>query len=116
MEVISKLDTYNNQDNPKTQVRVDADLEDIIPGYLANRYKDIALILEALAVSNFEKIRIAGHSMKGSGGGYGFDAITEFGGALELGAQNRNSDDIQGAVNNLQRYLDHVEVIYEECN
>ncbi|NHN35598.1 Hpt domain-containing protein [Paenibacillus sp. S3N08] len=86
----------------------------MIPGYLANRYKDVSEIIEALALFDYEKILIAGHSMKGSGGGYGFDTITEFGAALELGAKNKCSEYIFQEVNNLKRYLDRLEISYEE--
>jgi HPt (histidine-containing phosphotransfer) domain-containing protein len=108
------LGTYDNQDLQKIRIRIDADLEDMIPGYLANRYKDVTEIIEALVLFDYEKILIAGHSMKGSGGGYGFDTITEFGAALELGAKNKGSDCILKEVNNLKQYLDRLEVFYEE--
>jgi HPt (histidine-containing phosphotransfer) domain-containing protein len=108
------LGTYDNQDLQKIQIRIDTDLEDMIPGYLANRYKDVTEIIEALALFDYEKILIAGHSMKGSGGGYGFNTITELGAALELGAKNRDSDYILQEVNNLKQYLDRLEVHYEE--
>jgi HPt (histidine-containing phosphotransfer) domain-containing protein len=107
------LKEYNDRDNPKIQVRIEPELEHIIPGYLANRYKDVDLIRIALAALDYETIRIAGHSMKGSGGGYGFDAITGFGSALELSAKSGHSDVIERTVNDLQHYLDHVEVIYK---
>jgi HPt (histidine-containing phosphotransfer) domain-containing protein len=109
------LNSYNDDpDQQSIQIRIDADLQSMIPGYLANRYKDIADILEALKSYDYEKIRIAGHSMKGSGGGYGFDAITEFGAAFELDAKNMNSDNILSTVTCLKRYLDNLEVLYEE--
>jgi hypothetical protein len=51
--------------------------------------------------------------MKGAGGGYGFDAITEIGAALEEAAKQRNGAEIRDRVNELARYLDRVEVISE---
>ena len=57
-------------------VRIDKDLEDLIPGYIKNRHNDIESMHTALESGDFENIRILGHSMKGSGGGYGFDEIT----------------------------------------
>jgi HPt (histidine-containing phosphotransfer) domain-containing protein len=96
------------------QVHIDADLEDKIPGYLANRHKDVELILKALAVSDYETIRIAGHRMKGSGVSYGFDVITVYGHILENAANNKNSEEICKTVESLKRFIDVVEVIYEE--
>jgi HPt (histidine-containing phosphotransfer) domain-containing protein len=113
MEVITKLEANNNQERGKIKVGIDADLEDIIPGYLTNRYQDVTLIQSALAIADYEAIRISGHSMKGSGGGYGFDVITEYGQALETAAKNRDKVMIRITVEELKTYLDCVEVIYE---
>jgi HPt (histidine-containing phosphotransfer) domain-containing protein len=117
MEVSINLGIYDDNYNPqKIQIHIDADLEDMIPGYLANRYKNVAEIHQALADSDYEMIRIAGHSMKGSGGGYGFDAITDFGAALELAAKNKDTSVVHITVINLKQYLDKLEVVYEEFN
>ena len=40
----------------KIIVQVDSDLEDLIPGYLENRNKDIESITEALRQNDFETI------------------------------------------------------------
>ena len=53
----------------KIIAHVDPDLRDLIPGYLKNRQKDITTIKKALKAADFAKIRVLGHSMKGSGGG-----------------------------------------------
>ena len=95
----------------KILVRVDPDLADLIPGFLDNRRKDITAMRKALERGDFETVRTLGHSMKGSGGGYGFDAVTDIGAALEQAATGKNSDEIRLRVDDLSVYLDHVEVI-----
>lgn len=95
----------------KTIVRVDPEIAELIPGFLQNRRKDIAAMLDAVQRSDFETVRVLGHSMKGAGGGYGFDAITEIGAALEEAAKQRNAAEVRDRVNELSRYLDRVEVI-----
>jgi HPt (histidine-containing phosphotransfer) domain-containing protein len=107
------LETHDQQDISRIQVHVDADLQEIVPGFLANRNKDLEVIRDALAAGDYERIRVAGHSMKGSGGGYGFDAITEFGSALEWGGKNKDDKTIREAAGSLRNYLDRVEVSYE---
>lgn len=97
----------------KIVVQVDADLEDLIPGYLQNRRKDADAILEALENQDFETIRILGHTMKGTGGGYGFDAITDIGQALEEAAKSRQVQAIRQEVAALLDYLQAVEVVYQ---
>jgi HPt (histidine-containing phosphotransfer) domain-containing protein len=94
------------------QVTVDKDLEDLIPGFLANRRRDIEKVEAQLANGDFDGIRIVGHSMKGSGGGYGFPFITEIGAGLERAAIARDADIIRDAISQLRRYLAQVEIVY----
>jgi histidine phosphotransfer protein HptB len=114
MEVNSSMESNGNLQKSNIVVHIDADLEDMIPGYLANRHKDVDLIRRALMASDYETIRIAGHSMKGSGGGYGFDVITVYGHSLENAAISKDSDEVRKIIDRLKQFLDDVEVIYEE--
>ena len=63
----------------KIIAHVDPDLRELIPGYLQNRRNDIKAISTALKDADLIKIRTLGHSMKGSGGGYGFMPISVIG-------------------------------------
>jgi HPt (histidine-containing phosphotransfer) domain-containing protein len=94
-------------------VHVDPEIADLIPGFLENRRKDIKSMGEALKQGDFETIRVLGHSMKGAGGSYGFDAVTDIGKALEDAAKNTNAVEIQRSVGELAAYISRVEVIYE---
>jgi hypothetical protein len=49
--------------------------------------------------------------MKGAGGSYGFQAITDIGGALEHAAESADSDASHKWVGELSRYLDRVEIV-----
>jgi HPt (histidine-containing phosphotransfer) domain-containing protein len=93
-------------------VRVDAELEDLVPGFLDNRRKDVDTIKSALADDDFDTIRVLGHSMKGSGGGYGFNAITDIGRTIEDAARERNTATIAHAVDELADYLERIDVVY----
>lgn len=97
----------------KIVVQVDADLEDLIPGYLQNRRQDVDPILEAVDKQDFETIRVLGHTMKGTGGGYGFDAITEIGRDLETAAKEANVLAIRQKAAALLAYLQAVEVVFQ---
>jgi HPt (histidine-containing phosphotransfer) domain-containing protein len=94
------------------RIQIDDELADLIPGYLENRRKDIHSILEALRGGDHEAIRYLGHSMKGSGGGYGFQAITDIGRAIETAAQEGNAEEIRVHVEALMNYLDRIEIVY----
>lgn len=97
----------------KILVTVDEDLRELVPGYLENRRKDIAEIIAALNRNDFETIRSLGHKMKGSGGGYGFDEISEIGRIFEEAAKKADVGQIRDQANRLQNYIDNVEIIFE---
>jgi HPt (histidine-containing phosphotransfer) domain-containing protein len=94
-------------------VHVDPDIADLIPGFLENRHKDIQTIQKALTQGDFETIRFLGHSMKGAGGSYGFDAITDIGKNMEQDALAKDYEEVKKSLQELSAYLDRVEVVYE---
>jgi HPt (histidine-containing phosphotransfer) domain-containing protein len=94
-------------------VRIDPELADLIPGFLENRESDVETIKKAVERGDFEEVRVLAHNMKGAGGGYGFETITEIGDALEQAAKQGDTDVILAQVAELSRYLDQVEVIYD---
>ena len=96
----------------KITVTVDADLADLIPGFLQNRARDLRQLSEGLSRGDFDAIRIIGHSMKGSGGGYGFDALTDLGAAIETAAKAADAAAIASLMGELDAYLQRVEVKY----
>jgi len=94
-------------------VTVDADLEDIVPIFLANRQKDIVAIQDAVDKGDYETIRVLGHGMKGVGASYGFEPVSDLGIRLELGAKEGDAAKIRLAVTELAAYLARIEVRYE---
>jgi CheY-like chemotaxis protein len=95
----------------RIQVRTDARLRAVIPGYLDNRRADVRAIAAALERSEFESIRDAGHKMSGTGLGYGFARISEIGSAIEKAAEERNATGIRTLVAELATYVEQVEVV-----
>lgn len=100
-------------DRGRIVVEIDPDLEELIPGYLQNRQKDVEELRKALSNSDFELIQRMGHTMKGSGGGYGFDFISAVGMNMEEGAKETSVDKIQDALKDLCDYLERVDVVYK---
>jgi HPt (histidine-containing phosphotransfer) domain-containing protein len=94
-------------------VHVDPDIADLIPGFLDNRRKDTASIAEAVTRGDFETVRTLGHRMKGAGGSYGFDPITDIGSRLEQAGLAKNADEIKSLMAELAAYLDDVTVVYD---
>lgn len=96
----------------KFVVYADPELAELIPGYLLHRKEDVRAIAAALSSGDYGLIENLGHTMKGSGGGYGFDAISEIGGKIEESAQKKKSDEIRKALKELEDYLGGVQVVY----
>jgi len=95
----------------KIIVHVDADIEELIPGFLQNRHRDVKTIIYALEYGDYETIKLLGHSMRGSGNGYGFQEITKIGKSIEMAAKDRNSEEIKKWIGELSSYLERVEVV-----
>jgi len=81
-----------------------------VGGYLEKRRGDIVKLREALDRGDYGAIRTIGHQMAGTGGGYGFDAISEMGAALEDSALGCDNARIQSGIQELERYLSAVRV------
>ncbi|MDY6834675.1 MAG: Hpt domain-containing protein [Chloroflexota bacterium] len=105
----------SNAGNERIIVCIDQDIQDLVPGFLERRQKDIETISNALTSGDYDTIRTLGHSMKGSGGGFGFDTITDIGRSIEVAANNRNSEEIQKQIEELNFYLDNIEIEYKSC-
>jgi chemotaxis protein histidine kinase CheA len=103
----------DQSDRGKIIVNIDPDLEELIPGYLQNRMKDVHDAQGALDTADFESIQRMGHTMKGSGGGYGFDFISAIGLGLEEGAKEKDVHKIQNSLKDLCDFLERVQVVYK---
>jgi HPt (histidine-containing phosphotransfer) domain-containing protein len=96
----------------KIKLTIDTSLKDVVPQYLENRKKDISNIKSHIQGGDFENIRILAHSMKGSGGGYGFDEITKIGASMEQAAKDKNRNSIEKFLSRLEAYLSNIEITY----
>lgn len=92
-------------------VHIDPDIAALVPRFLNNRRKDTVEINRLLAESNMEAIRIIGHSMAGSAGGYGFPEIGKIGKAIENAARDADHKKIEECTEQLSAYLSTVTVI-----
>jgi CheY-like chemotaxis protein len=100
---VNPTDTIVVRANPKFAHR--------IPAYLENCRRNVSGMLDALDRADFETVTMLGHQMRGSGGAYGFQAITDIGAALQLAGENADSDASRKWVGELSSYLDRVETI-----
>ena len=94
--------------NERIIVQVDPDLKEFIPEFLQNRRDDVTALREALERQDWDTIRRIGHRLRGSGGGYGFDAITDIGATLETAAKQPDASLIRTLIDDLATYLERV--------
>ena len=97
----------------KIVVKVDPDLKELIPGFLANRRKDVTTLRDALAKRDCAQVQSTGHNLKGVGGGYGFAEMSAIGAEIETAAKADNLEPLAGLIERLAAYLDRVEVVFE---
>jgi signal transduction histidine kinase len=120
MELIGAIEKHRRQ--PKTEVRqmgsletirieIPPGFENIAPGYLAKRRKEVPEMHNLIAVSDFARLAIMSHNLKGTGGGYGFPELTRLGAALEQSAKQKDCGTLRTQMSELANYLDHVELI-----
>ena len=94
-------------------VRVEPELEDIVPIFLERRRQEVDRLRAALGKADYEAIALAGHSMKGTGGGYGFAGISELGARLERAGKEGDGGAVEGLIDELADYLERVELVYD---
>ena len=92
-------------------VRAIPQFADLTPGFLLNCRQDVVAMRDALDRSDFETVERLGHDMKGNGGSWGFQVLTDMGGALERAAERADTDASRKWVGELSRYLDRVEIV-----
>jgi CheY-like chemotaxis protein len=85
-------------------------LQQIVPGYLAARQKELVEMRELLAASSFAKIVTIAHNMKGTGASYGFAPLTQMGGALERAAKQADTAAMDVKLTEISHYLDRVQL------
>ncbi len=94
----------------RIEIVVDPLLLTLIPSFLEHRQEDVATIENALANGDFTAIRLLGHSMKGSGGSYGFEVISRIGRELEVAARDKDGGAVRQTLTELVDYLRRVHV------
>jgi HPt (histidine-containing phosphotransfer) domain-containing protein len=97
----------------KFVVRIDADISDLIPGFLGRKRKDADAIRAAAETGDYATLADLAHKIKGEGGSYGLNRISEIGAELELAARERNLAEVRRQADGLITYLDCVEIVFE---
>jgi HPt (histidine-containing phosphotransfer) domain-containing protein len=72
---------------PQTEIEIDEDLYDLVPGFVESRHKDIRQIEELLKNRDFSSIAKMGHTIKGIARPYGFPTLEVLAKKMETAAK-----------------------------
>jgi len=92
-------------------VEVDPDLIDLIPDFLTRKRADLQTLKGAVEGGDLATIATIGHKIKGEGGSFGFDTMSEIGAALEALGKKGDGESARQLVGDLSEYLEKIEVV-----
>jgi len=87
--------------------------EELIPGFIENRRKELEELRGALDAGRYEQLGELGHRMRGIGSSYGFDRVSEFGGQIEERAAASDRAGLAARIAEYAEYLARLKVVYE---
>lgn len=99
--------------DPQEVVHTDGSFEPLMPRFMANRKKEIVTMRQALTAEDFETVRSVAHGMKGVGGSYGFDKVTELAATIEQAAKSGDATSITQQLHTLEGYLSNIQIAYD---
>ena len=73
--------------------------------YINHTSKELVSIIEELETKSFDSLRTFGHNIKGSGGMYGFNEVTEIGAVIEAAAKDEDMVLIKSNLKDLDLFL-----------
>jgi hypothetical protein len=94
----------------RIRLAVEPALRELVPGFLANRRKDLEAIGRALHSGNMDAIGVVGHNIRCFSRVYGFDDLTALGEELQKAATERSTLRVVHAQAQLADYLSRVDL------
>ena len=88
--------------------RAEQMIADRAPAFLEHCRENLIAMRSAVDRDDFEAVLVIGHNMRGSGGGFGFQPITDIGAALEQAADRGDVSGMRTQLEALALYLDGV--------
>jgi signal transduction histidine kinase/DNA-binding response OmpR family regulator len=121
LNLIAAIEKFRRQPKPveaappeclePISIQMLAGFEELVPGYLARQRRDVSGMIALLAASDYGRLGVLGHNMKGSGASYGFAELTRFGEGLETAAMQADHDALALQIPQLDAYLSRVHLV-----
>lgn len=93
-------------------LRLDKDFADFIPGFISNVGENMDSMRDALSMNDYAFIQTTSHRIKGAGGGYGLDVVSEIAQLLEMAAREKDAAEIGRQLDKLASYLQRIEITF----
>jgi HPt (histidine-containing phosphotransfer) domain-containing protein len=121
LHLIAAIEKFRRQPKPvetapsrclePIDVQMLSGFEELVPGYLERQRHEVFGMTSLLAAFDYERLRVLGHNLRGSGASYGFDELTRFGAELELAAEEADYDAVALQIPQLDDYLSRVRLV-----
>jgi HPt (histidine-containing phosphotransfer) domain-containing protein len=95
------------------RVKVSGKIRPLFHEYLGRCQEQVSKARAALQAGDFTPARDSGHRLKGSGGFYGVDEISSFGGRIERAALAGDAAEAARLLEALEAYIARVEPEFE---
>jgi HPt (histidine-containing phosphotransfer) domain-containing protein len=87
----------------------DPDMKEVVAEFVAGLPEQVKRLSELLAAGQLEELRRATHQLKGSGGGYGFQPITDSAAKAEL--RIKSSDPLEAITVQVRELIDVIQSV-----
>lgn len=93
-------------------VRIDAELADLIPQYLSNRWADLGFARRLLADREYYLLCGMAHRIKGNAASFGFAQLGLIAQRIEMAAESQDPTAIDGALEDYDEFMRSVKIEY----
>jgi len=93
-------------------VKVDAELADLIPNYMSNRWADLRTARQLLIARDFDELSRMAHRIRGSAASYGFVALGDIIQVLETAAVEQDAAATEVQLGAFEAFLHTVRIEY----
>jgi len=107
-----KISSEDLSTNIKIKVRINADLQELMPDLFKEINEEIENINSALENDDFGLINRLGHGFKGAAATYGLEDLSKIFLEIENGSKSRNKETIIDNIGRVTDYIANVEIEY----
>ena len=99
---------------PRIKVIIDSELQPIMGRYMEIRRRELDQLEAAIADRDAETVRLLGHRLKGTGGSFGSDQLTEWGAVIEIAGRDKDLDQAAKVAEKVRYFIENVDIVFGE--